>query len=303
MPLTKNANQTSLNSPSALKAWVLATRPKTLIAGVSPVLMGSAIAASYVPLSLSLLFLCLSFSLLLQIGANWANDYFDFRKGADTPQRKGPARAVQSGWISEKAMRNASAAAFFSTALISLPLLFRIGLSFFPLMILCIVSGILYTGGKKPLGYLGLGELLVFFFYGPIATCFTVLVQLLFIPSEAWIASLVPGFLSCAILAINNLRDLEEDRKANKLTLAARFGMRFARWEYFFFLIAAACIPPLLVLILKTPALLLTWLLLPLGREPIQIVFHRPQELNRALALTARILTLYTLLFYAVFSL
>lgn len=299
----KNANPTFLSSPSALRAWILAARPKTLIAGISPVLIGLAIASAYQSLSPLFALLCLLFSLSLQIGTNWANDYFDFCKGADTPNRKGPARAVQSGWITPKAMRFGGMIAFSASALIALPLLWRIGFVFLPLMLLCIACGILYTGGKRPLGYLGLGELLVLFFYGPVATCCTILAQLLFIPNEAWIASLAPGLFSCAILAINNLRDADEDHKANKLTLAARFGTSFARREYAACLFLAAMVPAALVIYGKSPFLLSIWLLIPLAIEPLRIVFHHPQNLNRALALTARLLALYTVLFYASFSL
>lgn len=302
MPLMKNANPTLRNIPNALRGWLLAARPKTLIAGVSPVLIGIAIASLHHALSFSIALLCLLFSIVLQVGTNWANDYFDFCKGADTATRKGPPRAVQSGWITPKAMRNGSATAFLIAGLISLPLLSRIGFSFTPLMLLCILCGIFYTGGKRPLGYLGLGELLVFTFYGPVATCLTVYTQLLSIPQEAWLASLAPGLLSCALLVINNIRDVDEDRKANKLTLVARFGKTLGRWEYASFLFISALVPLLLVLCGLSSSLLLIWVLLPFAKEPLQIVFYHPENLNRALALTARLLALYTLLFYAALS-
>jgi 1,4-dihydroxy-2-naphthoate octaprenyltransferase len=233
----------------------------------------------------------------LQIGANFANDYFDYMKCADTASRKGPLRAVQGGLITPLAMRNAAYGALTVAALFSVSLLWRIGFSYFPLMLLCLLSALLYTGGKKPLGYLGLGDLLVLVFYGPVATCFTVLALTLSIPIEALIASLAPGFLSCAILTTNNLRDKEEDMAANKMTLIARFGESFGKWEYTVCLFVAFLVP--LLLMFSFPWTLATWLLLPLTKEPLTIVWKRKAELNRALPLTARLLALYTLVFCA----
>lgn len=297
MPLMKNEALILPASPSGLKVWILAARPKTLIAGLSPVLIGGAFASRFSSISLLYLALALLFSMTLQIGTNWANDYFDYVKGADTSTRKGPTRAVQAGWIAPKKMRNAALIAFALAALFAIPLLFRIGLFYLPLMLLCIGCGILYTGGKRPLGYLGLGDLLVLFFYGPVATCCTVLALLLFVPPLAFLISFVPGCLSCAILAINNLRDEEEDRQAGKITLVARFGKRFGQWEYTCCLLIAGVVPFILVSQGMPVSLFTLWLLLPLFKEPLQIVFYCPAQLNRAFALTARLLIFYTLLF------
>ena len=299
MHSTKNENPTSLVSPNALKCWILAARPKTLIAGISPAVIGSAIAMQHGWCSPWIFLLCFTFSVSIQIGTNWANDYFDYVKGADTASRKGPARAVQSGWISPMVMRNAAVYAFLFAALSATPLLMRIGFSFIPLMLLCIVCGILYTGGKKPLGYLGLGEILVLIFYGPVATCCTAYAHLLFLPPETWVASLAPGLLSCAILCINNLRDAVEDRKAGKMTLVARFGERFGQWEYLFLLLGVAFVP--LFLSDNQPLYLLLFLLFPLAKKSVQIVFQRPEEIHFAFAQTVRLLILYTAL-YAILS-
>ena len=293
MPSMKNENPTSLAFQDIPKSliWLQSTRPKTLIAGISPVFIGTSIAMSYQPVSFCVLVLCLLFSLFLQIGTNWANDYFDFLKGADTPERKGPARAVQTGMIAPKTMRNAFIIAFSLAACTAMPLIASIGWGYFPLMLLCILCGLLYTGGKWPLGYLGFGDLLVFIFYGPVATCCTALAQLHRIPFEAWIISLIPGMLSCAVLCVNNLRDMEQDTKANKMTLVARFGSRFGQWEYAFCLLIS-----FLAMIFST-SLLVSLIWVPWTSEPLRLVFRR-ENLNHALALTARLFAGITLLFF-----
>jgi 1,4-dihydroxy-2-naphthoate polyprenyltransferase len=293
----KNENPTSLPFPGALKVWLESTRPKTLIASISPVLIGSAIASLHQPISYWVFILCLGFSICLQIAVNWANDYFDFIKGTDTPRRQGPLRAIHSGWIEPRTMRNAAFGSLVAAALFSVPLLARVSFAYWPFVLVCLLCAIFYTGGRRPLGYLGLGDLLVFAFYGPVATAGAALAQMNLIPSDAWIASIIPGSLCCAILCVNNLRDIEEDRRAKKMTLVARFGKRFGTLEYAGCLMAAMMAPLFLIDPSMPPALLAVWLLLPLAKEPLSIVFQQHQNLNRALALTARLLAIYTLLF------
>lgn len=296
----KKENPISLPIPGCLKnryAWILSIRPQTLIAGISPVMIGSSIASMVQPLSCRIFILTFLFSVLLQSGTNLANDYYDFIKGADANTRKGPHRALQTHQIAPKTMRNAAFAIFFLAICISLPLITRIGMIFIPLMLLCILSGIFYTAGKRPLGYMGFGDLLVFLFYGPIATCCTILAQLLFIPPESWIASLIPGCMSCALLCINNLRDVTEDRLANKLTLVARFGARFGQVEYALCLLIAALVPFLLVLKGWPAAFLLVSSALMLAKKSLRMVFDPSGDLNKALALTARVFIIYTTIF------
>ena len=293
----KKENPTFPVSPGYLSSFIIAARPKTLIAAASPVLIGSSLASLHHPISFGILALCLGFSLFLQIGTNWANDYFDFIKGADNAMRKGPLRAVQAGWIAPLHMRNSAFGSFLTAFLFACPLILRIGLEFFPLALLCILLGIFYTGGKRPLGYLGLGDLLVFVFYGPIATSLTVLTQLGRIPDAAWISALIPGAFSCAILCINNLRDIESDIAANKMTLAARFGRRFGVWEYICCLAIGFSAPAILALSQNIPTFWFLFLLLPLAIQPLRIVLHKPDELNSALSLTAQLFTAITLLF------
>lgn len=280
MHSTKSANPISQSSRNALKHWILAARPKTLVAGVSPVLIGASFAARTQPISYGDFALCLFFSVLIQIGTNWANDYFDFMKGADTATRKGPARAVQSGWIAPLAMRNGAFFAFGLAILCALPLLLRLGVAYLPLALLCPILGTLYTGGKRPLGYLGLGDLLVFVFYGPVATCCTALVLHPVFSTQLFLASLAPGLLSCALLTVNNLRDWEEDRKCGKMTLVARFGPVFGKAQYIAYLVLGL-------------GLFRFWWLAPIAAIATRMVFKK--EYHRALPATSALLALYTL--------
>jgi 1,4-dihydroxy-2-naphthoate octaprenyltransferase len=250
----KNDLPISQNSPNGLEKWFFAARPKTWIAGVSPVLIG----ASMAPLiSWGVLFLTLLFSLLIQIGTNFANDYFDFMKGADTEERKGPKRAVQQGWISPSSMKRGTFLIFIFAFLTAIPLMAIAGLWSLPLAILSIGFGLLYTGGPKPLGYLGLGEIFVFFFFGPVATCGTYFLQTNLLCEEVLLASIAPGLFSCALLIANNLRDEETDRKANKKTLVVRFGSLFGKIEYAFAIGLPLFVPLILVLFYKAPINLL----------------------------------------------
>lgn len=281
----KNASPISSASPSALKAFFLASRPKTWIASLSPVLIGGALVPR---LDVKIFVLTLLFSLFIQIGTNFANDYFDFIKGADTTQRLGPKRATQQGWISPEAMWRACLIVFGMALFFAIPLMMIAGWWSYILAALCVVFGILYTGGPKPLGYLGLGELFVFFFFGPIAACGTYFLQTGTVENSVFVASLAPGFLSCAILVANNLRDEKSDREANKLTLVARFGRTFGACEYTLFIVLAALVPfwpgfPRMVMIFAVLA-------------PIKEVF-KSSDLAPVLPRTALLLILYTAIF------
>ena len=222
-----------------MRIWILAARPKTLIASISPVAMGMTLASTFLPLTF---FLTLLFAILIQIGTNLANDYYDFKKGADTSERKGPVRITQQGLASAKSVKIAFCLAFLFAALVCLPLIHKGGSFFFFLMSLSILFGLLYTAGPYPLAYLGLGELFVLPFFGPVATLGTAYLQDTPLSFPLFLAGLVPGFFSCAILTINNLRDEEEDRRASKKTLIVRFGSRFGKFEYAFCIFSATLI-------------------------------------------------------------
>lgn len=285
-----------------MNPWLLAARPKTLPAGLSPVILGGVLAWEDGAFHAAAFLAALAGALLIQIGTNYANDYFDFVKGTDTAERVGPTRATQAGMVTPQAMRNAMCVVF---ALVLLPggyLILRGGMPILFIGLLSIACGVLYTGGPWPLGYLGLGDLFVLVFFGPVAVAGTYYVQALSCPPEAILAGLAPGLFSTAILAVNNLRDADTDIKTGKRTLAVRFGKAFARWEYALcLLIAAAGVP--LALVWHTgahrPVLLAALTLLP-AMPLIRRVFHaQGAALNAALADTGKLLLGYTVLFSA----
>ena len=282
-----------------MNPWILAIRPKTLPASIAPVMIGSAMAYGdggfYAPAAAA----CLVAALLIQIGTNLANDYFDFKKGADL-NRVGPTRVTQAGLVKPQRVLQAAIIIFILAAVASGYLVYRGGWTIAIIAVASIISGILYTAGKKPLGYLGLGELFVFVFFGPVAVGGTYYVQTLDLNWAVTLAGLAPGFLSCAILAVNNLRDVEGDGKAGKMTLAVRFGKDFAKSEYLFFILAATLTPFLVLLVTldhigMTAASIVGFLAI----GTIQTVMTNPEAnaLNSALASTGRWLILYGIIF------
>jgi 1,4-dihydroxy-2-naphthoate octaprenyltransferase len=264
--------------------------------------MGTVLAARFGALDGSVFCLTLLFSLFIQIGTNFANDYFDYLKGADTPLRQGPKRATQEGWISPASMKRATAAAFFLAFFVAVPLMIRAGFWSFGVAALCIAFGILYTGGPKPLGYLGLGEVFVFIFFGPVAVWGTYFLQTGSSNAEVLIASLAPALLSSAILIANNLRDEISDRAAGKNTLVVRFGHRFGCWEYGLSLFGALLIPSALIFYFSAPPLILAASVVPFlvfapKIQEILIKYKDPLKLASLLPLSAALLLLYTALF------
>ncbi len=241
--------------------------------------------------SWSLFFCALCFSLLIQIGTNYANDYYDFLNGADA-KRVGPARAVASGWISPSAMKTAAFVLFGAAFLVSLPLVAASGLWAFLFVFSSIAFGLLYTGGPYPLGYMGLGELLVFPYFGPIAVCGAYFVQSHVFDPSVLLLSFSPGLLSCAILIANNLRDLETDAVARKNTLVVRFGKNFGAWEYTLSIGGAILLPALFAFFAP---LVLTPFALILIRKAF--TFQSSQEIASLLPQTALLLIAFTALF------
>ena len=284
----KNANQTIPASQSA-RSWFLASRPKTWIASLSPVLIGSAMVEG--PFHWGLFALAILFALGMQITANLANDYFDFLNGADGPTRKGPERAAQMGWLTLPTLRFGAILTLTLSLAIGLFLALRVGLWSLPIVACAGLAAWYYTAGKQPLGYLGLGELLVFPFFGPVAVVGSYYLQTLQAPPAVWIASLPPALLSCAILAANNLRDRDSDAAAGKRTLVVRYGLTFGRWEYALLILLAALIPMAI-------GVYATLLLIPAALPCLHIAFRRTEHAP-LLPGTALLLMLYTLLFIA----
>ncbi|NDC82294.1 1,4-dihydroxy-2-naphthoate polyprenyltransferase [bacterium] len=215
-----------------LKNWVLAARLRTLPAAVAPVVLGAIIAYAAGRFNLLATLLAISGALAIQIGTNFANDYFDWRNGADTDRRLGPIRVTQSGLIPPQQVRAAMVGAFVVASAFGIGLIVRGG---FPVLLIGVASiamGILYTGGPKPLGYIGLGDSVAFLFFGPIATSATTYVNALYWDKNSCVLGIAMGFMTAAILSVNNMRDVEEDRLTGKCTLAVRFGIQTVRVEY-----------------------------------------------------------------------
>lgn len=284
--------------PSVFTSWILAARPKTLSAASVPVLVGSGCAYASGGLRLGPALAALAGALLLQIAANFANDVYDYEKGADTAERLGPTRAVQAGLISAPAMKRGMVAVLALALLIGVYLTVVAGPVIVAIGVASILSAIAYTGGPYPLGYHGLGDLFVFVFFGFVAVCGTAFVQLGHVPPLAVWCSVPVGALAAAILVVNNLRDHEQDALAGKRTLAVRFGARGVIYEYGLLLALAYAVP----LYLATSSargrfVLLPLLTLPLGRRLLHAVaLEKGRKLNPYLAGTAKLLLIFGLL-------
>ncbi|HEX3509018.1 MAG TPA: 1,4-dihydroxy-2-naphthoate polyprenyltransferase [Candidatus Dormibacteraeota bacterium] len=210
--------------PSPARVWWLALRPATLAAAVAPVLAGTAVAVHDGGARPWAGVAALVIAVALQIGVNLSNDYSDFVRGADTPQRIGPLRASASGVIAPERVRWAAVAAFAVAGIVGLALSLATDWRLLFVGAACLLAAWLYTGGPRPYGYMGLGELFVFIFFGLVATVGTVYVQELRITPLAVLAGCGIGFLATSILVLNNLRDIETDAAAGKRTLATRIG-------------------------------------------------------------------------------
>ncbi len=285
---------------SKSKIWLLAIRPKTLWAAVAPVIIGTAMAYEAGSFQLLAFLAALFGGTMIQIGTNLANDYFDFKKGADSRRKFGPTRVTQAGLVSQPEIKTAMVLAFAMAFLAGIYLVYLGGWPIVAIGILSITFGVLYTATKLALGYSGLADFFVLVFFGPVAVGGTFYVQTLEINIAVILAGLAPGLFSVAILTVNNLRDIETDKIAGKKTLAVRFGPIFAKVEYIVTLIAAALVP--LVLWLMTnehfEATIAAAVIL-LALRPIRKVLRNKNKtgLNSVLAQTAQILLLYSLLF------
>ncbi len=289
-----------MQHPGIILVWLQAARPKTLFAAVAPVLMGTAMAYADGSMHLPAALACLAGALLLQIGTNFSNDYADFVKGADTEERIGPVRATQAGLVSPGAMKTAAILTFVAAAAVCGYLVTRGGWPILALGILSILAGVAYTSGPYPLAYLGLGDLFVLIFFGPVAVAGTYYVQA---QTFSWLpaaAGLAPGLLAVAILVVNNLRDIEGDRKAGKHTLAVRFGASFSRWQYTGCIVLAAAVPPLLIRFAGPGHVNahVASLILLIAIPPIRMVFARSgRALNPLLGITSILLLTQSILF------
>ena len=243
----------------------MAIRPKTLSAALCPVMVGTSLAVLDDSFKFTPALLCLLFALLIQIGTNLANDYYDFIKGADTEERLGPKRVTASGLISLNRMRTMTAVVFLLAFAVGLGLVPYGGWKLLVVGIISIALGYGYTAGPFPLAYLGLGEIFVLIFFGWVAVGFTYMVQAGGFNSIVFLAGTAVGALSTNLLVVNNLRDVDTDVKANKRTLAVRFGRKFTAHEYRAWFALAMFCTIVMAIILRSFLLLLPLAVMPLG--------------------------------------
>jgi 1,4-dihydroxy-2-naphthoate octaprenyltransferase len=228
---------------NGFRPWMLAARPATLPAAIAPVLVGSATAARLGAFHLPAALASLWVALWIQIGTNLANDVYDFLHGSDPPHRLGPPRVTAAGLLSPRQVLLGAYAAFTLAALGGLYLVALRGWVLVPVGLACVLAGVLYTAGPAPLGYRGLGDLLVFVFFGLVAVVGTDYVQTGMLRAQPVAAAVPVGFLCTAILVVNNLRDLQTDRASGKRTLAVRLGRTGTRLEYLLCLLGTFVAP------------------------------------------------------------
>jgi 1,4-dihydroxy-2-naphthoate octaprenyltransferase len=259
------------------------------VAAVCPVLVGTAAAAADGPLHPWRAAGALVVALALQVGVNYANDYSDGLRGVDTPTRLGPTRLVAAGLATPAAVRGAALVAFSVAAVAGLALAVAVDLRLLLVGAAAIAAAVLYTGGPRPYGYAGFGELAVLVFFGVVATCGSAYVQLERVPGAAVVASVTVGLGAVAILLANNVRDVDGDRLAGKRTLAVRLGRRRAR--ALFTTVVAAMFASVALLGLARPPVLVALAALPLAVAPVRLVRTRTDGpgLIAALGATARL--------------
>jgi 1,4-dihydroxy-2-naphthoate octaprenyltransferase len=279
---------------------MLAIRPRTLPAAAAGVIVGCALAWYDGFFRLDAALACLFAAILLQIGSNLANDVFDFERGTDTPERLGPVRVTQARLLTPTQVKYGMLFVFALAAVFGLYLAWLGGWPIILIGIAAILSAIAYTGGPFPLGYHGLGDLFVFIFFGLASVAGTYYVQAGSVSTAAWWMTVPPGLIITAILVVNNLRDLENDRKAGKRTLAVILDEPATKTQYLICMIAAYLVLPLAAARGVIPWLsLLTWASLPLAVRTARVVLtEKGRPLNAALAGTGQVALLFSILFW-----
>jgi len=283
-----------------LRIWVHAARPKTLAAAVAPVVVGTAMAVEAGAAHFLAAGLALLSAVLIQVGVNYHNDYTDYLKGADTDDRVGPLRVTQAGLVAPGTMRRATILVFVGAVAAGGYLIYRGGGPILAIGVASIATAIWYTAGRYSLAALGLADLAVFVFFGPVAVAGTYYVQALACPPPVIAVGAGPGLFSVGILLVNNVRDAPDDRASGKRTLVVRLGRRVGVLLYGACLLVALLLPAALVAWTGAhPWVLSTLLLVPLALRPIRTLAQTtdPERLNPLLASTGRLLVLWSLLF------
>lgn len=290
---------TMAERPSSFHIWFIAARPWTLPASVAPILVGSAVAWHEGGFHLPTALVALLTALLLQIAANFANDAIDFKRGTDTEARVGPTRITAAGYVTYDQVMRATFITLGLALLAGLYLVYRGGWPFLLLGAAALVCAVAYTGGPFPISYLGLGEVFVFLFFGLIAVTGTAYLQTGELSALALAASIPSGAMNVGILVVNNYRDLEGDRIANKRTVAVRIGPEKTRIEYAVMLAATMVTP----FVFWAVGWLNAWALVTVLSWPLfwqlwrqMMTLHGP-ALNRTLGMTGRTSLVFSVLF------
>ena len=288
--------------PTPIKIWLLAARPRTLPAGVAPVLVGTALAIQEGTFRAGAFIAALLGAVFIQVGANLSNDYSDARRGADTEDRLGPVRVTAGGLVPPKQVLTATYVSFGLAVLCGVYLIVIAGWVILAIGAASILAGVLYTGGPRPYGYDGLGDLFVFLFFGLVAVTGSYYAQVEHLEWQAFALAVPVGLIAAAILDVNNIRDAPTDARVSKRTLAVRLGRRRARDLYAFEVYVAFLIPPIVWLADDLSAwVLLCWLALPLAVPLVRTVRQHDDgpTLNGALARTGMLQLAFCLLLSA----
>jgi 1,4-dihydroxy-2-naphthoate octaprenyltransferase len=291
--------QTDLNDLTYWQRWQLAARPKTLPAAVAPVLVGAALAyaaGSFRPFAA---LAALLGAVLIQIGTNLVNDVADFEKGADTPDRLGPTRVTENGLLTARQVWGGVVVTFGLAALTGVYLIAVTGWPVVVIGLASLLGGYIYTAGPWPLAYNGLGDLGVMIFFGFVAVCGTAYVTAGFLPESAWLAALAVGALITNILVVNNIRDIESDRKAGRRNIPVVYGRTAGEIELAIWFVVAYLVPPVMLLLNQVSG----WGLLPLISIPLAVRLVNYVKctdgfaLNKGLAQMAQLALVYSALF------
>ncbi|MBA4421196.1 MAG: 1,4-dihydroxy-2-naphthoate polyprenyltransferase [Anaerolinea sp.] len=286
---------------TSFQIWWLAIRPKTLPASTAGVITGTAVAVMAGKFSLLPALAALGVGLLLQIASNLANDVFDFERGTDTSERIGPMRVTQAKLLTPRQVKIGLGVVIGLAGILGIYLAWIAGWPVIIIGLAAIASAILYTGGPYPFGYHGFGDLFVFLFFGLAAVAGTYFVQAHEVSIAAWCMAVPVGLIVVDLLVVNNLRDIHNDKKGGKNTLAVRMGAKNTRINYVVWMLIAYGIMPALVIARVLPLLsILTWLSIPAAWSVTRKVMTlEGKALNPALAGTSQLALIFALLFMA----
>jgi 1,4-dihydroxy-2-naphthoate polyprenyltransferase len=287
---------------SSLRIWLMAARPRTLPAAIAPVLVGTCLAGFGGVFHVLRFIAALLGAIFIQVGTNLSNDYSDARRGADAEDRLGPVRVTAGGLVPPRQVLVATYVSFGLAVLAGIYLIAVAGWLLLVIGLASILAGVLYTGGPRPYGYEGLGELFVFLFFGVVAVAGSFYVQIEHLHWEAFALSVPVGLLAAGILVVNNIRDVDSDRRASKRTLAVKLGRERTRVMFAVVLGLAFILAPVTWLFGPLSAwVMLSWLSLPLAVRLFGIVRTRTDgpSLNGALALSGQLQLVFCVLLSA----